>query len=108
MKIFMIKSLCIAALMFISVLAGMQIANDGIHKIMGKNDSNSEHQRSIQNGNNHMQESVSDQESSSHDLLSKQQKLEKMNSFNLFSSMGKKLSEGISNTSEKIIESLMK
>lgn len=102
MRMFMLKSFCIVALMFISVLAGMQMAHEGIHEIKGNNDSN----LTIKAPN--VNTSLLGNDSSSHDIIAKQQKLEKMNAFNLFSSMGKKLSDGISNSSEKIIRSIAK
>lgn len=38
MKIFMLKALFLAALMFVSVLFGMQQANEGIHRMKGFHD----------------------------------------------------------------------
>ncbi len=102
MKMFMLKSFCIAALMFISVLAGMQMAGNGIHKMKGYNDQNAN--VSI----NEKDTTILGQDISSHDLTGKKQKLEEINSFNVFSLMGKKLSDGISNASEKIIQSITK
>lgn len=92
----MLKIFCILALMFISVLAGMQIANNGLHQMKGDHPPDMHTSSVVETG------------STSHDILAKQQKLEKMNAFNLFSSMGKKLSTGISNSSEKIIKSIAK
>jgi hypothetical protein len=40
---------------------------------------------------------------SSHDIDEKKRKLEEISAFNLFSSMGKKVSEGVSSASEKLI-----
>ena len=40
MKIFMLKAIMIAAVMLISVLFGMQQANNGIHKMKGYEDPN--------------------------------------------------------------------
>jgi hypothetical protein len=40
---------------------------------------------------------------SSHDIDEKKKKLEEISAFNLFSSMGKKVSEGVSSASEKLI-----
>ncbi len=99
---FMLKSFCIVALMFISVLVGIQMAHEGIHDIKENNESN----LTIKAPN--LNPSLLENDSSSHDIIAKQQKLEKMNAFNLFSSMGKKLSDGISNSSERIIRSIVK
>ena len=38
MKLFMLKAIMIAAIMFVSVLFGMQQANEGIHKMKGYED----------------------------------------------------------------------
>lgn len=104
MKMFMLKSFCISALMFISVLAGMQMANHGIHKMKGYDDQNFQNAVSI----NEKDASFLGQDISSHDLAGKKKKLEEISSFNFFSSMGKKMSDGITNTSEKIIQSITK
>jgi hypothetical protein len=104
MKMFMLKSFCIAALMFISVLAGMQMANDGIHKMKGYSDPNFQNAVSI----NQKDASFLGQNISSHDLEAKKKKLEDISSFNLFSSIGKNVSDGISNATEKIIQSIAK
>lgn len=93
MKMFLLKSFCLLALMFISVLAGIQIADEGIHHMKGKSYSDL---------------SIEENDPSSHDLQVKQQRLNQMNEFNLFSFMGKKMSEGISNASAKIIKSIAK
>lgn len=104
MKIFMLKSFCIAALMFISVLAGMQMAGNGIHKMKGYNDSGFENAVAINEKNT----TILGHDISSHDLAGKKQRLEEISSFNVFSMMGKKLSDGISNASEKLIETITK
>ena len=101
-KRFMLKSFCIAALMFISVLAGMQMANNGIHKMKGYEDQNLQNPVSL----NEKNASLLGQDISSHDLEGKKKKLEEMSSFNFLSSMGKKMSDGISYASAKIIQSI--
>jgi hypothetical protein len=106
MKIFMLKSVMIAALMFISVLAGIQLASNGIHKIKGYSDPDFKSAISLTDQNNKLKPSLLESGISSHDLKAKKDRLEKMNSFNLFSSVGKRMSDGISKTSEKIINSI--
>lgn len=108
MKIFMLKSFGIAALMFISVLAGMQMANDGIHKIKGNNDPNFQNAVSINETDNEFKASSLGKDLSSHDIEAKKKKLEEVSTFNIFSTMGKKVSDGISKTSEKIIQMITK
>jgi len=106
MKMFMLKSLCLAALMLISVLTGMQLANDGIHKMKGYEDANFETAVGFQDKGSNISASFLGNKISSHDIEAKRKKLEEISSFNFFSSMGKKMSEGISGASEKIIHSI--
>lgn len=108
MKMFMAKSLLIAALMFISVLAGMEIANNGIHKMKGYDDPNLKNALSINETDQDFSATFLGNDVSSHDLAAKKKKLEEMKAYNFFSSMGKKMSDGLSNASEKIIESITK
>ena len=100
MKVFMLKCSILVAFMFISVLAGMQMANDGIHKMKGYSNTSFQNAVSIDQQDN--------QAVGSHDLLAKKKKLEEINTFNLFSSMGRKMSEGITQASEKTIQKILK
>jgi hypothetical protein len=104
MKIFMLKSLCLAALMLISVLIGIQLANDGILKMKGYDDPNFQDAVSIDEKGNEIKATLLGNDISSHDLEAKKKKLEEISAYNFFSSMGKKMSEGISGASEKIVE----
>jgi hypothetical protein len=106
MKMFMLKSLCLAALMLISVLIGIQLANDGIHKMKGYDDPNFQDAVSINETDNEIKATLLGNDISSHDLEAKKKKLEEISAYNFFSSMGKKMSEGISGASEKIVELL--
>jgi Protein of unknown function (DUF3679) len=106
MKMFMLKSLCLAALMFISVLIGIQLANDGIHKMKGYEDPNFQNAVSMDETGNEIKATLLGNEISSHDLEAKKKKLEEVSAYNFFSSMGKKMSEGISGASEKIVQLL--
>ena len=104
MKIFMLKSLCLAALMLISVLVGMQLANDGIHKMKGYDDPNLQKAVSLNETDNDLQATFLGNDISSHDLEAKRKKLEEISAYNFFSQMGKKMSEGISGASEKLVQ----
>ncbi|MDM5330952.1 YqxA family protein [Neobacillus sp. CF12] len=108
MKMFMLKFFCILALMFISVLAGMQLANDGIHKMKGYDDPNFQNAVAINDNGEQVKATFLGNEISSHDLNEKKKKLEEISAFNLFSSMGKKISQGVSNASEKLINLITK
>ncbi|XJZ26284.1 DUF3679 domain-containing protein [Bacillota bacterium Lsc_1132] len=98
---FMMKSLAVAALMFISVLAGIQIANDGLNKMKGQPSQNALSNTPISNN-----AGIGAADIPSHDLQAKKQQLEAMNGLNLFSEMGKKLADGVANTSKSIVNSI--
>jgi len=99
MKMFMLKSLCLAALLLIAVLTGMQLANNGIQKMKGYEDPNLETAVSFHEKG----ASFLGNEISSHDIAAKKKKLEEISAFNFFSSMGRKMSDGITGASEKLI-----
>jgi len=103
-KMFMAKSLAIIALMFISVLTGMELANNGIHKIKGYDDPNFQSAVAIKESEQNLNATFLGNEISSHDLEAKKKKLEEMSAYNFFSSMGKKLSDGLTGASEKLIK----
>ncbi|MEK5106636.1 DUF3679 domain-containing protein [Cytobacillus sp. FSL K6-0129] len=75
MKRFMVATILIISLMFISVLFGMKQANHAMVEMSA-----------LTVGD--------DTGASTHDLQGKQKQLEEMKSFNLFSSIGKSISEG--------------
>lgn len=104
MKMFMLKSFCIASLMFISVIAGMQMANDGIHKMKGYDDPNFQNAIALNEKGEQVKATFLGNDISSHDLEEKKKKLEEISAFNFFSSIGKKISNGVSTASEQIIE----
>lgn len=105
MKIFMLKSVMIAAIMFVSVLFGMQQATFGIHNMQGYQSDQFKGAFSLQeSGEGQLEASILGNDVSSHELEKKKEKLEELKAFNFFSSLGKKLAEGISTLTEKIIE----
>ena len=105
MKIFMLKAIMIAAVMFISVLFGMQQANNGINEMKGYEDAQFEGAFSFQdNEEGELEASILGNDVSSHDLEKKKEKLEEIRAYNFFSSLGKKLAEMVSFTTEKIID----
>jgi hypothetical protein len=109
MKWFMVKSFFLAALMFLSVLFGMQVANDGIHRMKGYDDPGLRSAFTLQeNEGGKFQGSILGRDVSSHDLAKKKQELEKMKAFNLFSSVGKKLADGVSAATDGTIEFILK
>ena len=105
MKIFMLKALMIATVMFISVLFGMQQANDGINEMKGYEDAQFQGAFSFQdNGDGELEASILGNDVSSHDLEKKKAELEEMKAYNFFSSIGKALAGFITNLTEIIIQ----
>jgi hypothetical protein len=105
MKMFMFKSFMIASLMFVSVLFGMQQANEGIHKMKGYDDPQFKSAFKVkEEEDGSFKSAILGNDVSSHDLEQKRKKLEEMKAFNFFSSIGKKLAEGISLAMEKTVE----
>ena len=104
MKMFMLKSVMLASLMFISVLFGMQQANEGIHKMKGYDDPEFKSAFKIkEEEDGSIKSAILGNDVSSHDLEQKRKKLEEMKAFNFFSSLGKSIAEGISLIMEKTV-----
>ena len=101
MKMFMLKSLAIASIMFISVLAGIQIANNGLNKLKGQPEQNIIATTPLKNETANRSTSLS-----SHNLEAKKKKLEEINGQNLFSEMGRKMADGVASTSKSLINSI--
>ena len=74
MKMFMLKSFCLAALLLIAVLTGMQLANNGIQKMKGYDDPNLETAVSFQEKGKNLRASFLGNEISSHDIEAKKKK----------------------------------
>ncbi|KAA9026366.1 YqxA family protein [Niallia endozanthoxylica] len=105
MKMFMLKSMLIAALMFVSVLFGMEQANNGIQKMKGYSEDQFKGAFTLQeSGEGQLEASILGNDVSSHDLEQKKKELEEMKAFNFFSSLGKNLANAVSHVTEKIIQ----
>ncbi|KAB2338614.1 DUF3679 domain-containing protein [Cytobacillus depressus] len=101
MKWFMLKTLLLTSLMFLAVLFGMQQANEGITKMKGYSDERFKGAFTLQeNEAGELHASILGTDVTSHDLQQKKEKLEEMKAYNFFSSLGKKLSEGLSALAE--------
>ena len=96
---FWLKCTGIVLVLFLGVLIGMQQANDGMKKMKGYEDPNFHQAVSLKETDNHINASILGNNISSHDIEAKKKKLEEISAYNLFSTMGKKMSEGISNAS---------
>ncbi len=95
--------------MFIAVLFGMQLANEGIHNMKGYDDANFKAAFTVnENEGGELQASILGNDISSHDLQRKKEKLEEMKAYNFFSSLGKSLSDGISKVTETTIHHITK
>lgn len=104
MKMFLIKGIFLVLLMFFSVLFGMQQANIGIQKMKGYEDPEFKSALSLKSSEEgEIQASVLGVDVSSHDLASKQQRLEELKAYNLFSDLGKKLTFVTTNITKGIM-----
>lgn len=101
---FFLKFILVVALMFVSVLFGMQQANEGIHRMKGYEDGNMKEALNVSKIDGQVEVSLLGEQISSHDLDEKRAKLEQMQAYNFFSSIGKKLAEGVSSIVGKAIE----
>lgn len=105
MKMFMLKSFMLASLMFVSVLFGMQQANEGIHKMKGYDDPEFKSAFKFnEEENGTIKSAILGNDLTSHDLEQKRKQLEELKAFNFFSSVGKKLAEGVSEIMDKSVE----
>ena len=95
MKFFM-KCVLIVSLLLFGVLLGMQHANEGMKKMRGYDDPSLQGVFQITGENGDVEASVLGRKVTSHDLSEKQQQLEEFEAFNLFSSIGEKLGNGVS------------
>jgi hypothetical protein len=104
MKLFLFKSVLIASLMFLTVLFGMQQANVGIQKMKGYDDPKFKSALTLQSSDGgELHASVLGVDVTSHNLEQKKQKLEGIKAYNLFSDLGKKISNMVSSLINSII-----
>lgn len=102
---FFMKCFLLTTVLLFGILLGMQQANKGMKEMQGYNDPSIEaviQVKEKENGENEtavLGETVMNQS-----LEEKMKDLEKIESFNLFSTAGKKLSEGVSFIFENIIQ----
>lgn len=93
------------SLMFLSVLFGMQLANEGILTIRGFDDVGYGSPFSVYTTEEEgMQASILGNDYSSHDLTWKKSELERIEAYNFFSATGKKLSQSITSAMKGAIE----
>lgn len=104
MKGFTLRAAGIALLMFTCVLFGMQQANNGIKSMKGYEDKNFASALNFQKNNGNLEASVLGEDVTSHDLQKKKEQLEEMKAYNLFSSMGKGIADGMSSLVQKGVD----
>ncbi|MGC4375970.1 DUF3679 domain-containing protein [Fictibacillus sp. Mic-4] len=91
---FMMICFMLTSILLFGVLLGMQKANEGIKHLKG---STSEMDAlTIEKKDGKMEAEVLGKNISSHELEEKQKKLEKLHSYNFFSSIGEKISNAVS------------
>ncbi|UAL46222.1 DUF3679 domain-containing protein [Sutcliffiella horikoshii] len=97
MKRFMVKCLFISLVLFLGVLLGMQQANDGMRKMKGYDDPafQGEAFRVAETAEGY-NGTILGRQLDSQDMKEKQEKLEGIKAYNVFSSAGKKLADGVS------------
>jgi Protein of unknown function (DUF3679) len=102
----MMKSMLVVLILFFGVLFGMQKANEGMKNMKGYDDPSLYSAFTVDEGEKGVEASVLGQKVTSHDLEEKKKQLEDIEAFNLFSSIGKKLSDGISEIFQSIVSLL--
>jgi hypothetical protein len=102
---FSMKFFLLFLLLFFGVLLGMQQANEGIREMKGYDDpqfSGAFHITEGQSGE--LEAALLGERVTSHDIREKQERLEKMEAFNIFSSLGSKFATGISTIFQRLLE----
>jgi hypothetical protein len=95
----MLKCFGLVALLLFGILFGIQKANYEMHELKGP--SNKESVESL--GSNVFEKGEKNQMATSHDIKSKQETLRKVDSFNVFSALGQKLTSLISSAFSMVI-----
>ncbi|WP_235864004.1 YqxA family protein [Sutcliffiella halmapala] len=97
MKRFMFMCCLITTVLFLGVLLGMQQANEGMRKMKGYDDPSFKGQAfHVVETSEGLNGTFLGREITSQDIKEKQEKLEGIKAFNFFSSLGKKLANGVS------------
>lgn len=95
---FMFKSFILCSVLLLGVLIGMQQANQGMIKMKGYNDPDFQGAFQIDSDETgDIEASILGNEVTSQDLQKKQEQLEQIEAFNIFSQLGKQLANIVSN-----------
>jgi hypothetical protein len=104
---FMLKCFVLCSVLFFGVLIGMQQANEGMIKMKGYNDSELQGAFQVENKQTgDVQASILGNKITSQDLKGKQEKLEQIEAFNIFSQIGKQIATIVSNSVAAFLESI--
>lgn len=101
---FLFKCTFILIIFFVGVILGMQKANTGLLNMRGFDDPKLYNAVSFENDNGEVNAEILGNEVNSHDLQKKKEKLQEMKAFNMFSSLGKKATEGVTSLFNKVID----
>lgn len=101
-KFFMKTFMLISVLLF-GIILGMQQANNGLRMMKGYEESFEGAFEIKKDSKGELEAGVLGNELTSHDLKEKQKKLEEIDAFNLFSTLGAKLSESVSVLFKKLL-----
>ena len=85
-------------------MLGMQKANTGLVNMRGYDHPHLDSAVSIVKENGEVSASIMGEKVDSHDLEEKKKRLQELKAFNLFSDMGKKISDGTRDIFEKALE----
>ncbi|MBM6619238.1 YqxA family protein [Bacillus suaedaesalsae] len=91
----------------ICILVGMQIANNGIREMKGYDDPEFKGAFHITEGHEgELEAALLGEKVTSHDIRIKQEKLEQLEAFNFFSSLGSKFADATASLFQKLIDVL--
>ena len=85
-------------------MLGMQKANTGLVNMRGYDDPHLDRAVSIVKENGEVSASIMGEKVDSHDLEEKKKRLQELKAFNLFSDMGKKISDGTRDLFERALQ----
>lgn len=104
---FTLKFFLLISFSAICILVGMQLANNGIREMKGYDDPEFKGAFHISEGQEgELEAALLGEKVTSHDIRVKQEKLEELEAFNFFSSLGSKLAETTANLFQKLIDVL--
>lgn len=104
---FLMKCMLLVFVLFVGIVIGMQKANQGMVNMKGYEEASFQspvHLKSAEDGQ--IEAVFLGNEVNMHNLAEKKRKLEEMETFNFFSSLGKTLANAVSAITQKIIDTI--